>query len=181
MSYRKLAITGTANQITVTHAADPYVVALNANPQVSGISFDSGSNILSNYVQLGTFTPTAVGESVAGVTTYVTQIGYYTRHGFMCHFDLVVGWSLATGTGNLLIGSLPFAAKDLGSALIQACTCMTDSVTLNASYVRTVACCKQAAATMNVYQDATTLAAQVLAMPVSGTFYISGSYIITGA
>ena len=57
----------------------------------------------------GTWTPTMIGGSTAGTTTYVSQFGFYTRIGNMVFFDMTVAWSAATGTGEARY-SLPFAA-----------------------------------------------------------------------
>lgn len=58
----------------------------------------------------GTFTPTVLGATTAGVTTYTKQAGTYQRIGSWVHFQLDVRWSAATGTGQLIIDGLPFAA-----------------------------------------------------------------------
>lgn len=58
----------------------------------------------------GTWTPSYEGATTAGVTTYTTQIGNYTRIGrvVFAQFDLV--WTAATGTGVVRIGGLPFTS-----------------------------------------------------------------------
>lgn len=76
-----------------------------------GISFDNGTNTLDNYV-VGTFTPTMVGQSVAGTTTYSTQSGAYTRIGNVVYVTAVIVGSTATGTGNINYGGLPFTIKN---------------------------------------------------------------------
>lgn len=62
-------------------------------------------------LQTGTFTPTVSGSSSAGVTTYVNQSGRYTKYGNVVSFSLLVEWSGQTGSGNILIGGLPFTAS----------------------------------------------------------------------
>lgn len=56
----------------------------------------------------GTFTPTAIGTSTAGTTTYSTQAGYYRRVGAFVYTIWDIGGSAATGTGNWQFGSAPF-------------------------------------------------------------------------
>ncbi len=58
-----------------------------------------------------TFTPTLYGASSAGSTTYGSAVGKYVRHGLMidCHIHLTV--SAHTGTGQMRVGNLPFAAE----------------------------------------------------------------------
>ena len=56
------------------------------------------------------YTPTYVGGSSAGVTTYSVQVGYYWRFGLMIFFQGRVQWTAATGTGDARI-SLPATAS----------------------------------------------------------------------
>jgi len=58
----------------------------------------------------GLFTPTYYGSTVPGVTTYLTQYGRHTLRDDVCTFWLRVDWSAVTGTGNGLVGGLPFVA-----------------------------------------------------------------------
>ncbi len=78
-------------------------VDFSANTHAAGMT----SELLTWYEE-GTWTPTYIGATSAGTTTYAGQSGRYTRVGrqVTAHFDLDV--SAATGTGNLLIGGLPF-------------------------------------------------------------------------
>jgi hypothetical protein len=75
----------------------------------NGISFDN-TNFLANYAQ-GTWTPTMQGSVTGGTTTYTVQAGTYTRIGNRCFISGEVEWSAATGTGNTLIGGLPFTVN----------------------------------------------------------------------
>lgn len=86
--------------------ADP-AFTTSGTPYVSGLSFDSGSNTMANYV-VGTWTPTLVGGSTAGTTTYVAQNGFYIRIGALVSIWGTINVSAATGTGQALISSLPF-------------------------------------------------------------------------
>ena len=60
----------------------------------------------------GTWTPTIVGGSVAGSTTYVAQNGYYVRIGSLVFVQGLINISAATGTGDATIGGLPFTVKN---------------------------------------------------------------------
>jgi hypothetical protein len=77
-----------------------------------GIDFSAtpgtGTSELLNDYEEGTWTPTYIGATTAGTTSYATQTGQYTKIGrqVTLHFDLDV--NSATGTGNALIGGLPF-------------------------------------------------------------------------
>jgi hypothetical protein len=74
------------------------------------------SELLADYEE-GTWTPTYIGATTAGTTSYATQTGRYTKIGrqVTLHFDLDV--NSADGTGNALIGGLPFtcAFRSTGS------------------------------------------------------------------
>jgi len=78
---------------------------------VGGITFDGGTDVLQNYV-VGTFTPTIIGGSVAGTTTYQFQNGYYIRVGAMVQVQALITIISATGTGNAIFGGLPFTIKN---------------------------------------------------------------------
>lgn len=54
-----------------------------------------------------TYTPTYLGDSSPGVTTYSTQAGFYCRIGNIIIAWGQVVWTAATGTGNARV-SLPF-------------------------------------------------------------------------
>lgn len=98
--------------------------AYSATPQVTSINF--GGSSLSSYVGLTSFTPTLLGASVAGTTTYSVQQGYYIRIGDLVFATVDISISAATGTGNATIGSLPFTSNSstnfvaLGAATINA-------------------------------------------------------------
>lgn len=55
-----------------------------------------------------TWTPTYFGSATAGVTTYTTQTGVYTRLGRVAVLHFELQWTNATGTGSVRIGGLPF-------------------------------------------------------------------------
>lgn len=67
------------------------------------LSFDST-------YQTGTWTPTYIGATTPGTTTYTVQVGSYTRVGRVVHFTAYMVWTAATGTGLERVGGLPFTA-----------------------------------------------------------------------
>jgi hypothetical protein len=69
-------------------------------------------NTLDDY-EVGTFTPTCVGTTTEGTVTYGTRNGNYTKVGNAVHFQLRIGWSGHTGTGNLRITDLPFTSANI--------------------------------------------------------------------
>jgi hypothetical protein len=95
---------------------------------VSGIQFpatqsaSADANTLDDYEE-GTFTPTVLGISTAGTTTYTTQNGHYTKIGRVVTVAFKVSYSAATGTGALAVRGFPFAgagasAEYIGSVMI---------------------------------------------------------------
>lgn len=63
------------------------------------------------FMAQGTYTPTYIGLTSAGTTTYAAngQIGYYLRLGPLCYVQGHIVWTAATGTGTAAI-SLPITA-----------------------------------------------------------------------
>lgn len=61
------------------------------------------------YYDKGTYTPTYLGQTTAGATTYSTQEGTWVRIGRVVYVTGAVAWTAATGTGNAIV-SLPFTA-----------------------------------------------------------------------
>lgn len=115
-------IASVATGQVLTSAGTSTIPAWSAAPTVTSIKFGAGT-ALSTYAE-GTFTPTLIGGSVAGSTTYVDQEGYYTKIGNTVFIYARANISAATGSGNLTIGALPFTVKNqtqynpLGSAYI---------------------------------------------------------------
>lgn len=68
----------------------------------------------SGYVS-GTWTPTYIGGTAAGATTYTAQVGEWVRVGSVVHIWGQVSWSAATGTGDGRI-TLPFTARNTANA-----------------------------------------------------------------
>lgn len=65
--------------------------------------------IFTEFYEESTYTPTYLGGTTAGTTTYAAngQVGIWTRLGRLIFFHGRVEWTAATGTGNAQI-SLPF-------------------------------------------------------------------------
>ena len=86
------------------------IVASGHGIDFSATSDGSGtdtSELLDDYEE-GTFTPTAVGSSGGGSTSYTNQYGYYTKVGRLVTVTLFVSWTAMTDSGNLEIRSLPY-------------------------------------------------------------------------
>jgi hypothetical protein len=105
-------LTGTANQVSVLNgngvSGNP-TVSLTSTIYVTGVSFNSGSNTLSNYVT-GTFTPTITGSISNPTVGYAFQVGNYTRIGNRLFSTSKVSLnSVSGGSGDLQL-SLPFTS-----------------------------------------------------------------------
>lgn len=107
-------ITGTSNQIGVTNGdgtAGAPTLALTSTIDVSGISLDSGSNILSAYAD-GTWSPTITGSTGNPTLTYASQVGTYTKIGTKVIINALILLSATSGgTGTIRLGALPFTTS----------------------------------------------------------------------
>lgn len=77
----------------------------------------SDPNTLDDYEE-GVWTPVVYGTSSAGVGTYSYQSGTYTKIGRLVFINGAIGWTAHTGTGNLRMSGLPFAADVTVSNII---------------------------------------------------------------
>jgi hypothetical protein len=108
----------------------------------TGIDFSINSNaggatseILNDYEE-GTFTPTVVGTTTAGVGAYTSQVGRYTKIGNLVSVQVYLNWSEHTGTGNLRFGGLPFTISS-DTSYFSAVTIGYTTISLTASNVLT--------------------------------------------
>lgn len=127
-----IAVTGTTTLNGAT-AVNNNALQINA-----GILFPAAQNASANANTLddyeeGTFTPTYFGASSAGVTTYTTQLGKYTKIGNVVYFTMRVTWTNATGTGAMRFGGLPFTAD--GTYAAMAAFSYFDSISITASSI----------------------------------------------
>ena len=95
------------------------------------------SELLNDYEE-GTFTPTIIGATTAGVGVYTTQAGYYTKVGNLVTASVFLGWTAHTGTGNMYFAGLPFAASSSASYHSAASISYVNNIALTASNVLTL-------------------------------------------
>lgn len=113
-----LAIGTTAVGIGTTSPAK----ALDVNGSIrasQGILFGTDTapaNTLDDYEE-NTFTPFVAGGTTAGSATYSFANGSYTKIGRVVHFQIYLDWASGTGTGDLLVGGLPFTILDAGAGI----------------------------------------------------------------
>jgi hypothetical protein len=73
-------------------------------------------NALDDYEE-GVFTPTIVGSTTAGTGTYSSQLGRYTKVGNRVTADGTISFTGHTGTGNMVIGGMPFTGASTFGAI----------------------------------------------------------------
>jgi hypothetical protein len=147
-----------------------------------GLTFPSSANLsadvntLDDYEE-GTFTPVAIGTTLAGSGTYGgSQVGTYTKIGDTVYFTLFIEWSAHTGTGNLRITSLPFTAKNTSNTFHNLANITHNNLTHPANSI------VQGYISPNTnYIELFTFVAgssarTLLAMDTACGFYISGTY-----
>ncbi|XCH78845.1 MAG: hypothetical protein WHF31_15185 [Candidatus Dehalobacter alkaniphilus] len=69
--------------------------------------------VMLSTVESGSFTPTVYGSSTAGVATYTTRNGKYTKICNRVFFDITLVWTGHTGTGGLRYSGLPFTVRNI--------------------------------------------------------------------
>lgn len=106
----QLAVGATNSVMVGSTGADPSF-STSSTSYFTAVSFDSGSNLLNTYT-VGSFTPTIVGGSTAGTTTYADQHAYYTRIGNLVTISTYILVNSVTGTGQATYTSLPFTVKN---------------------------------------------------------------------
>ena len=102
----------------------------------SATSGTGTSELLADYEE-GTFTPTVVGSTTAGVGVYASQIGRYTKVGNLVTVNVFLDWTAHTGTGNLLFGGLPFNTNSDATTFTAFTIGYATFVTLTANNVLT--------------------------------------------
>lgn len=130
-----------------------------------------------DWYEQGTFTPVIEGITSAGVGTYSTQAGTFTRIGNVVTAVLTVAWSAHTGTGNMRVGGLPFTSH--ASANFQPATITPADIATPAN--STIAAMVLGNSKyINLYSvgtaGVTTFAA--LAMDTNGTIRITVTYLV---
>lgn len=76
-----------------------------------GIVAQSGSP-LANYTQFTSFAPALAGTTIGGVGTYTVQSGAFCLLGRVAIVNVNLTWTAHTGTGNMLLISLPVTCSN---------------------------------------------------------------------
>lgn len=170
----------TASSATVSNSlvCSGNVLVNNGN----GIDFSSTSDTslgtkeseLFNDYEEGTWTPVVSGSSTVGTGGYGTQVGRYTKIGRIVHLQAYIAWTTHDGTGNLLIGNLPYAT--ITSNAQSTAFAQYTSLTVPASSVAFLQCASNSR-TINVLSIATAGASSAaLAIDTNATMSFSITY-----
>lgn len=121
-----------------------------------------------------TYTPTMIGETTAGATTYTTQNGQYTQIGNIIFAWGYVVWTAATGTGNMII-SLPFARNNAN--IVMPVTLYVDGITFASG--APMGAVVPGAAYFRLYYPASNAATTVIAVEAAGQVGFTAVYALT--
>jgi hypothetical protein len=136
----------------------------------------SNANTLDDYEE-GTWTPTVLGSTSPGTGTYTSQTGRYVKVGKTVTFSGKVVWTNLTGTGNQLIGGLPFTSQNVTDGDQSVSGTLSGVPVTSGSAPSYVI----ASNTTEIILYQTTAAGVLSQVPKSnsGTIYIGGTYICT--
>jgi hypothetical protein len=101
-----------ATQLTLT--TGNLIVANGQGIDFSATPGTGTSELFADYEE-GTFTPTVLGSSTAGTANYTVQVGRYTKIGNRVFISGRIVYNTLTGTGNLLVGGLPFTVANVSN------------------------------------------------------------------
>lgn len=139
-----------------------------AQPHAAGYT----TKLLADYEQ-GTFTPALEGTSTAGIGTYTTQLGMYTKIGNVVHFKISLNWSAHTGTGDMKIVGLPYTTANDSQITIAALRAGNIAYTAGASLAGQI---QPNDTIIYPVMSIALAAAATIPMDTSGDFNVSGIY-----
>lgn len=96
--------TPTLNSLTLTGAG-----GITTSGSGNTVTFTGSSAVTS-------FTATITGSSSTGTASYSTQSAKYVTFGKLCYVAVQLTWTGHTGTGNMRVSGLPFAASGTGTS-----------------------------------------------------------------
>jgi hypothetical protein len=181
---------GSTNSILAGATGAAPAFSTTANIYADSISFDSGANVLQNYVVSGTYSPVLSGGTTAGTTTYTVQAGSYTQIGKRVFVDVDIQYTAMTGTGAMHI-SLPTTPVSItnigwcGSSYFSNVTLPTYVVIVLAAGTTMPVTARIAPGTSVIdfmaYESATAISTVAAGNPSSGTgqIMVSINYITT--
>jgi hypothetical protein len=133
------------------------------------------SELLADYEE-GTFTPTIIGTSTAGVGVYTVQDAKYTKVGRLVTVEVDLGWSAHTGTGNMQITGLPFTTN--ATVFTSVTLGYVDNIALTAGNIMT-AYTSKSSTLINLNQTPTGGGATIgVPIDVAGRIMVSVTYSV---
>lgn len=135
-------------------------------PAIANLS--TAANVLDDYEE-GTFTPTVSGITTAGLGTYTSQTGRYTKIGNLVQFVLNMSWTAHTGTGTMAIDDLPFVAT---AGFLRPVTILSQ----NLLYANQLIGYMNGAVNRIIMTTNTTGGFSNVAMDINATVYVNGQY-----
>ena len=136
-----------------------------------GLTFNgdtAAANALDDYEE-GTWTPTIEGSTTAGTGTYAFQNGRYTKIGRLVQIVFNVSISAHTGTGNILIAGVPFAAA---SGIGGQFSARAENLTYTGSQIL----CSIDTSTLELKQFSTASGATSVPIDTSFVLRVTGTY-----
>jgi hypothetical protein len=132
------------------------------------------AGILSQYTE-GTWTPIIIGSTTAGTGTYTLQSGNYTRIGNLVFLSGRVTWTAHTGTGNMLLGTLPFTSRNISNYISDA-VINTANVTTPAGVISVIGEIPANSTRVSILASRNNNTNLSFAMDATGTIDITGFY-----
>jgi hypothetical protein len=126
------------------------------------------------FIDKTAFTPAIAGSTVAGVGTYVSQLGIYSKIGNCIFLAIEFNWTAHTGTGDMLITGLPFTST---TSIVQYIPVHWNSVTLLAVGNKILSRFPGLSTTVTL-QEIGSGAATNLPLDTGGYMRLSGFYFI---
>ena len=121
----------------------------------------------------GTYTPTYLGGTTPGVTTYAYQVGEWQRVGAWIQIAAALSWTAATGTG-IAVVSLPFAAASTAN-LTQSMSVYSIGVTFAASGIQAAISPGSSGIVLN--SPTSNGGSSLIQVEAAGMIFVSGSYL----
>jgi len=130
---------------------------------------------LKTFVDRTAFTPVVTGTTIAGVGTYTTQAGEYSRVGNIVFFQIALVWTAHTGTGNMTVTGIPITSANNNINAIP--TVFFNNITLLAVGNKVQANMAIAGTTINI-QEIGSGTFSAVPMDAAGVLRISGFYFV---
>lgn len=127
--------------------------------------------------ETGTWIPAVSGTTTAGVGTYTYNVGRYSKIGNTLTFSISMTWTAHTGTGSLLVNTLPIPSVNVANCITPV-TLYYSGISATAATILT-GYIDPNSSNINIRQVASSGVPAVVPMDTAGTLLISGTYFIS--